>query len=662
MADEDKLGFLHDHATIAWSHFLAQHENKPYTEAFVTAFYPPLVELDTTQNELYTKRWIDTAEGVQLDGVGSIVGKSREVPNSVYLPFFGFISQPAGRAFGTYRMRFDRDPYATSGFLGDTEYRKAIYTKIADNNSHGTAEDIMRIVNDVIGVTKTAIFDMGNANAALMINDMTITYADYRADIIDEIIPRAGGVQIFPYLFDLTKTFGFSNQLIYFGFGVGILARMINSNIPPITIVSAPSLSLDFMVPGTFPVGAPFTRAAGPATYFDINGVMQTTTTINQPRWDYDPVTHELKGVMIEEARTNKLFPSVPATGHYLSSVTRIPNSGIAPDGTNTFVKMANTTSNTFHGMQFVATAALGNTQYTASCFIKRGEFRYVQFILDDQGGGTPASICTFDLQNGVISSGSAINSIVNVGNGIYRCTLIMTATGASTTSVRLGINNANISNPSFYVPAYVGVEGEGTYIWGVQIEQGAVVTSYIPTTTAVATRSVEICNITPLGSWFNADEGSLLIEFIARKAAYVPGGFSNGTFGNTLYFSQAGNGMTAILDTVGKSAGSSVVGYNIVQKMGCTYQSNRLTASNNGGVVGVNNTAFLGPFKWTSNLAIGVSPWGVTGGNMCGHIRKVQYWKNVLTSADLRTLTTLTGAEMLPYEPDIAQPRQEQV
>src|SRR5580765_1475795 len=88
----DQLNFPHDHADIAWSNFLAQHVNKLNTKNFVKAFYQPFNVLDKAINDLYTKRWIDTAEGAQLDGIGSIVGKSREVLNSVYLPFFGFVS------------------------------------------------------------------------------------------------------------------------------------------------------------------------------------------------------------------------------------------------------------------------------------------------------------------------------------------------------------------------------------------------------------------------------------------------------------------------------------------------------------------------------------------------------------------------------------------
>lgn len=225
------VDFPNDHEEIAWSHFLAQHINKFYTEGFARAFYPPLNVLDKAQNDLYTLRWIETAVGQQLDGIGSIVGLSREIPNSVFLPFFGFINQASGRAFGVARMRRERDPYAISGYRGDEDYRLAIIGKIADNNSHGTAEDIMVVCNDILGVTNTAVFDMENASISVYINDLSIDASDYRANIVDEIIPRAAGVKANVYVFDVNHTFGFENQLIYFGFNDGILARSIPSNL-----------------------------------------------------------------------------------------------------------------------------------------------------------------------------------------------------------------------------------------------------------------------------------------------------------------------------------------------------------------------------------------------------------------------------------------------
>jgi hypothetical protein len=230
----DDFNFPHVHSDVAWSHFLAQHVGKVYTEGYVRAFYPPLDVLDKAQYDLLTLRWIESAQGVQLDGIGSIVGIDRELQNSVFLPFFGFVSQPAGKGFNQARIRHDREPYATSRVMGDIEYTKAIIAKIALNNAHGTANDIIANVNFALGVTGTTVMDMTDAEASLLINDMTITTADPRFAIIDKVIPRAAGVRIWPELVNAGHMFGFQNQHIYFGFNVGILARRPESNHPAI--------------------------------------------------------------------------------------------------------------------------------------------------------------------------------------------------------------------------------------------------------------------------------------------------------------------------------------------------------------------------------------------------------------------------------------------
>jgi hypothetical protein len=73
--------------------------------------------------------------------------------------------------------------------------------------------------------------------------------------------------------------------------------------------VSPAALDLNFLTMApTLDPRITFTRAST-ATYFDSTGTMQTAAT-NAPRWDYNPSTHALNGLLIEEARTNLLLNS----------------------------------------------------------------------------------------------------------------------------------------------------------------------------------------------------------------------------------------------------------------------------------------------------------------------------------------------------------------
>jgi hypothetical protein len=231
----DVLNFPHDHAEIAWDNFLAQHDGKLNTNNFVISFYSPFNALDQALNDLYTLRWLETAQGVQLDGIGSIVGITRTVANAVYIPFFGFASQIAGNGFGQARLRHTRDPWAQSSVLGDASYRTLLNLKIALNNGHGTAEELMQAFNSSLNVTDTYVVDFGNGNARVYINDFILSN-DPRSQLLEYMIPKAAGVKLWPYFVDYNFTFGFSNQNMgYYGFGIGILARSPGSNIPPIT-------------------------------------------------------------------------------------------------------------------------------------------------------------------------------------------------------------------------------------------------------------------------------------------------------------------------------------------------------------------------------------------------------------------------------------------
>lgn len=410
--------------------------------------------------------------------------------------------------------------------------------------------------------------------------------------------------------------------------------------------VLGPTLDIGFLAPGVLDPRVQYSRT-GPGTYFDSTGIMRTAA-VDQPRWDYDPVTKVLNGLLTEAARTNVMFPSTPGTGWFTNSTTSVPNSGIAPDGTNTFMKMSNTTDDSFHGRQVIA-PGVPNTVYTCSIYAKMGEIRYLQIIFDDLGGGNPAGIGTFDLLNGTVSSG-ATHSITSVGNGVYRCVLNGSVSGPATTQVRMGVNNSTIPNPGFYGPTYVGDPAQGTHLWGAQVEVGGTVSSLIQTTTASVTRGVDSVSV-QTGAWFNQRESSLFAEFIYPRPfdAVSPhdvcgltnqGANAAGTqmvlrareTNNTgqAFFSKINN-VVARGDLVGAPSFG-------ISKTAATWPAS-LTASGsfNGNAIG---TVAFTAFTDTSLLNIGNhDPRGDSPLN--GYVRRIVYWPRPLSNAELIALTT---------------------
>ncbi len=211
-----------NHADIAWGHFTGQFQKSPRLESFVKSLYQPIgPEMLLT---VFNDRWLDTAEGAQLDGIGQIVGMPRKIDNTFLIKFFGFNSQPNSGTFGEARLR--REGEATMGgsaVLMDPEYRKILYWKIAVNNGRGTAPEIAAAVKAIFDATWCSIVDAGNAKIQIVFN---VTPNTNPAFLVTPLmwIPKAAGIGVELLITDEEKPFGFRHQNLY-GFGEGVILQ-----------------------------------------------------------------------------------------------------------------------------------------------------------------------------------------------------------------------------------------------------------------------------------------------------------------------------------------------------------------------------------------------------------------------------------------------------
>lgn len=133
---------------------------------------------------------------------------------------------------------------------------------------------------------------------------------------------------------------------------------------------------------GSLPSGLTFTRAST-ATYFDVTGTMQTAAT-NTPRFDYNPSTHALNGLLIEETRTNLLLNSatlstqsvtVTAQAYTLSfygtgTITKSGTASGALVGTGAFpARVTQTFTPTAGSLTLTVTGTVQNAQLEAGAF-----------------------------------------------------------------------------------------------------------------------------------------------------------------------------------------------------------------------------------------------------------------------------------------------------
>lgn len=219
------LDLTQDHAAIGWSHWLAQFDDGTRLEATVKALMQPLNAHQAALLQLLNDRWLDTAVGAQLDGIGEIVGLPRTINDVVYVEFFGFLGQPGVSGFGEGRMRRQYEP-TTGGSttLLDPEYRRMLYWKIAVNNGHGTTPEIIAAVKPILNVTRVVVQDIGNAKIAVWVNRLPGPNDPFMINP-QRWVPKAAGVGL-RITASTDVPFGFVEQGFY-GFGVGVMARGI---------------------------------------------------------------------------------------------------------------------------------------------------------------------------------------------------------------------------------------------------------------------------------------------------------------------------------------------------------------------------------------------------------------------------------------------------
>jgi len=286
------------------------------------------------------------------------------------------------------------------------------------------------------------------------------------------------------------------------------------SNLPNFPTIR-PSLLLDFANSKQVDPRISFTRAST-ATYFDAQGVLRTAAS-GVPRIDHDPTTGECKGLLIEEARTNLLKYSQDfdnaAWTKARSTITA--NAATAPDGTMTADKLVeDTTASDTHLFYSASYAATGIT-LTASIYAKAAERSRVRIDISNFLSGSATA--TFNLSAGSTSGvGSSTGdytdvsaTCTSVGNGWFRCTLTATKGSANSTNIVVAhLNNGTTST-------YTGDGTSGLYIWGAQLEVGTFPTSYIPTTSAAATRAADVASMsgTNFSEWANS-VGTILAKY----------------------------------------------------------------------------------------------------------------------------------------------------
>jgi hypothetical protein len=270
------------------------------------------------------------------------------------------------------------------------------------------------------------------------------------------------------------------------------------------------------------------TPVAGVATRVNASGLIETVPD-NVLRLDY-PIGGGCPAALIEPSGTNLAFQSqaFDVSGNWTqSNVTVTPNvtATLDPAGGNTADLLADsvTTGSTSHRIYTTPVPAsagsisvVSGTTYSTSLFVKAGTSSVLRIVLRrDNEAVIGIGDTIFNVTSGTITSGSG--TIENYGNGWYRCTNI--GTSNFTGGARIFINLYDTAGNQ----SYIGTAGTNNmYIWGAQLETGAVATTYIPTTTAAVTRAADVVSVSGVSGYIGQTEGTLYAEVDIRNLGVV--------------------------------------------------------------------------------------------------------------------------------------------
>lgn len=413
----------------------------------------------------------------------------------------------------------------------------------------------------------------------------------------------------------------------------------------------APALSLDFMIPGTLNPAITFTRAST-ATYFNSAGVMQTAA-INAPRWDYDPATLALKGLLIEEARTNSIRNSTMA--------------GAVPGTPGTLpTNWALNATTTGLSSQVVGTGVEDGIAY-----------------LDYRIFGTAASSSQFQLLNETTTAiaaataqvwsfsqywrlvGGTSNGITSTSFTIRECTAagatvrenLVTAVLPTAAALRTqrytqsatfsGGGTVGATHTRLLIAVATGAAIDITLRIGApQLELGAFATSYIPTTSAAVTRAVDVATM-PTAAWFDSSNGSMMAEAMmllpgspSNNQEIIAIGFNSAEcLSHRTQVSDPRPGITGFVG--GVNMGNTIVPTAIVRmtvfKTIISYarSPNTLRAALDGAA-----PVSTSPTSITSAMSLIGLGGGIRGGVINGYMRRVYYWRRVLSDAEMQSVT----------------------
>jgi hypothetical protein len=327
--------------------------------------------------------------------------------------------------------------------------------------------------------------------------------------------------------------------------------------------------------------------------------------------------------ILVEPSSENLILYSEDfSNAAWTKSGSSVVNGISSPDGNNTAFKLTEGTNNGNHYIED-SISNPSQSKQLLSIFIKNaGDNKVVRIATNDAATGFDYF---FNPTTGqVVSDTFTSSKITTLNDGWYRIELLADGSNYVTNgSVPFIIQLSDSSTLS-----YQGDGTSGVYIWGAQLEESSVATSYIPTSggnAAARTRAADdlVISGSDFTDLFNSGgDGTFYAEFIARNPN---GGFYvlSGHSGNQRYFySNSGSINLSGYDGLGGSLYPGGVQAEL-NRASISYDSNTKTGSLNGSAD--STVTGTGDLQDSTRLSIGQA-WS-SSSQLNGHIKRLIYW-----------------------------------
>lgn len=301
--------------------------------------------------------------------------------------------------------------------------------------------------------------------------------------------------------------------------------------------VVLPTLNLDFANSQELDPRITFSRGSI-GTFVNKNGLIETAAA-NIPRFDYDPISGECRGLLIEESRTNYFWGTQTGNGGSVTNGTATGADGVTAKkfvptlGSTAFPSIANysqyaipagsqvaggTVDISFSGYFAAVADGLYVPDIVVSISSSGTNYIFAELLPNLSNGG----IVSKSLSGAVGWSELIAPQITLMPFGMYKVTWSVRYTQGATIRnlVDFGIQCRRKNSPSGATGTYYADGVNGFQFSCVQYEIGAFPTSYIPTTTSSVTRSADVPTMTGtnFSSWYNQTESTIFCKFNAYQ------------------------------------------------------------------------------------------------------------------------------------------------